>query len=130
VNDHESFFVSAFVIAKKRQRYLTLLGNPKHRAKILGRLSGGHDIDYSLAQPVPIACGTESLTGVLKGMGAGPTCYVIADASEMDGKTLPLGDALWKTSVHGFGVVLSCLPGRLCFYKPESPTSGFILERS
>ena len=73
---------------------------------------------------------TESLALVLEGMGAGETCYVIDDASVMDGQTLPLREAVWKTRVHGFGVVLSCVPGRLCFYKPESPTSGFILEKN
>jgi hypothetical protein len=63
-------------------------------------------------------------------MGAGESCYVIADASDIDGQTLPLREALWRASIHGFGVVLSCLPGRLCYYKPESPTPGFILEKT
>ena len=78
---------------------------------------------------MPPGCIGESLAVLLEQMGAGGICYVIADASDMDGQTLPLREALWRASVHGFGVVLSCVPGRLCFYKPESPTSGFILEK-
>jgi hypothetical protein len=129
INEHETAFVSAFIIAARRERYLTLLGNPKRRGKVLNRLNHSQDIDHSLARPVPPACVTESLAVCLEGMGAGPTCYAIADASDMDGQILPLREAVWRARVHGFGVVLSCLPGRLCFYKPESPTPGFIMLR-
>ena len=127
-NEHEIGFVSSFIIPERRDRYLTLLGNPKRRGKALNRLNHAQDIDWSLARPVPPGCVAESLAVLLENLGAGETCYVIADASDMDGQTLPLREALWRASVHGFAVVLSCLPGRLCFYKPESPTPGFILE--
>jgi hypothetical protein len=129
MNEHEAGFVSAFIIPERRKRYLTLLGNPKRRGKVLNRLNHSQDIDFSLARPEAPACDTESLAALLESLGAGPTCYVIADASDMDGQTLPLREALCRTSVHGFGVVVSCVPGRLCFFKPESPTPGFILER-
>jgi hypothetical protein len=128
MDEHEKAFVSTFIVSERRERYLTLLGNPKRRNKALDRLSGGRDIDYSLASEAPTLCTSESLAVLLENMGADPTCYVIADASEMDGQHLPLREALWKTRVHGFGVVVSCVPGRLCFYKPESPTRGFILR--
>ncbi len=130
VNEHEIGFVSSFIIPERRERYLSLLGNPKRRGKVLDRLNHSQDIDFSLARPVPPGCVGESLAALLKQMGASETCHVIADASEMDGQTMELTEALWRASVHGFGVVLSCLPGRLCFYKPESPTTGYILERS
>jgi hypothetical protein len=128
MNDHESAFVAAFIIAKKRERYLELLGNPKRRAKVLDRLNHSLNIDRSLARLVPSGWHPEYLAELLESMGAGPTCHVIADASDLDGQTLILREALWQAGVHSFGIVLSCLPGRLCFYKPESPTPGFILE--
>jgi hypothetical protein len=105
-------------------------GNPKRRGKVLNRLNHSHDVDRFLARPVTPGCSSDSLTALLETMGAGPSCYVIADASDMDGQTLPLREAVSRAIFHGFGVVLSCLRGRLCFYKPEPPTSGFILERS
>ncbi len=129
MNEHEVAFVMAFIIRERHERYLSLLGNPKRRSKLLNRLNHAQDIDFSLARQMPPACSGESLAGLLKRLGAGDTCHVIADSSEMDGHTLPLREALWRASCLGFGVVLSCLPGRLCFYKPESPTPGFILER-
>ena len=129
-NEHEIGFVSSFIIPERRERYLSLLGNPKRRGKLLNRLNHAQDIDLSLARPVPPGCVAESLAVLLEKMGAGETCYVIADASDMDGQSMDLREALWRASVHGFGVVLSCVPGRLCFYKPESPTTGFILEKT
>ena len=128
-NEHEIGFVTTFIIRERRERYLMLLGNPKRRGKALKRLNHAQDIDFSLTRPVPSGCVAESLAVLLENLGASETCYVIADASDMDGQTLPLREALWRASVHGFAVVLSCLPGRLCFYKPESPTPGFILEK-
>ena len=127
--EHEIAFVSSFIIPERRERYLSLLGNPKRRGKVLNRLNHSQDVNLSLARQVRSGCDAESLAVLLEQMGAGETCYVIADASDMDGQTLPLKEALWRASVHGFGVVLSCVPGRLCFYKAESPTSGFILEK-
>jgi hypothetical protein len=128
-NEHEIGFVSSFIIPERRERYLSLLGNPKRRGKLLNRLNHSHDVDLSLARQVPPGCTGESLAALLEQMGAGEICYVIADASDTDGQTMDLREALWRASAHGFGVVLSCVPGRLCFYKPESPTSGFILEK-
>jgi hypothetical protein len=129
INEHEIGFVTSFIIPERRERYLSLLGNPKRRGKLLHRLNHAQDIDLSLARPVSPGCAGETLAVVLEQMGAGETCYVIADAIDMDGRSMDLREALWRASVHGFGVALSCLPGRLCFYKPESPTTGFILER-
>ena len=129
-NEHEIGFVSSFIIPERRERYLSLLGNPKRRGKLLNRLNHAQDVDLSFARPVPPGCIGESLAVLLEQMGAGETCYVIADASDMDGQSMDLREALWRASVHGFGAVLSCLPGRLCFYKPESPTTGFILEKT
>ena len=128
-NEHEIGFVSSFIIPERRERYLSLLCNPKRRGKVLNRLNHSHDVDLSRAQQVRPGCVAESLAVLLEKMGAGETCYLIADASDMDGQTMDLGEACWRASVHGFGVVLSCVPGRLCFYKPESPTTSFILER-
>ena len=91
MNEHETGFVSAFIIPERRERYLSLLGNPKRRGKVLNRLNHSQDIDFSVARPVPPGCDRESLAALLEKMGAGPICYVIADASDMDGQTMPSG---------------------------------------
>ena len=94
MNDHERAFVSAFVVPERRERYLSLLANPKRRGKILGRLSHSQDIDFSFARPVAGDGDTNSLARLLESLGAGSSCHVIADASEMDGLDLPLEEAL------------------------------------
>jgi hypothetical protein len=49
VNAHEEAFVRSFIVPKKRDRYLRLLGHPKHRAKLLDRLN--HNLDLYARQP-------------------------------------------------------------------------------
>ena len=89
-NEHEISFISSFIIPERRKRYLSLLGNPKRRGKVLNRLNHSQDVDLSRARQVPPRCAAECLAVLLEQMGAGDTCYVIADTSDMDGQTLPL----------------------------------------
>src|SRR4051794_5421437 len=73
-NEHEIGFVSSFIIPERRARYLSLLGNPKRRGKLLNRLNHAQDIDWSLARPVSSWCFPVSLAVLLENMGAGETC--------------------------------------------------------
>ena len=66
MNEHEVAFVTAFIIPERRERYLSLLGNPKRRSKLLNRLNHAQDIDFSLARPVPPGCLGESLAVFLE----------------------------------------------------------------
>ncbi len=128
--DHEAAFVKAFITSEKRARIIQYLSNPKRRKEILHRMS--HDLPYmpEFATDVP---GEQDFPGalekLLRAKGAGPTCHLIAEGLKADGKELPLGEALTLICMHEFGAILSCLPGRLAYYKPEAPGHGFILER-
>jgi hypothetical protein len=51
------------------------------------------------------------------------------DGLKADGRELPLREALMLICMHRSGAILSCLPGRLAYYKPESPAPGILLER-
>jgi hypothetical protein len=128
MEDHEQAFVAAFITHERQQRYLELLASSKSkgRKKILDRLNHRFDLDYSLAERVP--SNAPSLERTLKAKGAGTMCHIIADTSGLDGSTLPLGEALEFALSHDFGVVLSCVPGRLAFYKSEAPGPAYILE--
>ena len=61
MSEHEIGFVSSFIIPERRERYLSLLGNPKRRGKVLNRLNHSQDVDLSLARQVPRLCIGESL---------------------------------------------------------------------
>jgi hypothetical protein len=127
VNEDELAFVRAFILPAKRERYLSLLPNPKHRPKVLSRLNHLLDLEWSFATSVNDNS-ARSVAALLKSMGAKPTCHVIADACKFDGYDMPLENALNKSFLHQFGVILCCVRGRLAYYKPESPGPKYLLE--
>jgi len=128
--DHEAAFTKAFIRSEKRARFIQSLADPKKRKEALERMS--HAIpcmtefatEVSGPQDFP-----DELEKLLKSKGAGPTCHVIADGLKADGRELPLREALNLICLHEYGAILSCIPGRLAYYKPESPAPGVILER-
>lgn len=128
--NHEEVFAKAFITSEKRARFIQFLADPKRRKEMLDRLN--RDLPYmpGFATEVP---GThdfpDELEKLLKAKGAGPTCYVIADGLKADGRELPLREALHLICMNEHGAILSCVPGRLAYYKPESPGPGLILER-
>jgi hypothetical protein len=128
--EHEEAFVKAFLTSEKRARWAQYLSNPKRRNEILNRLNRHLPFLPELACEVP---GEQDfpmeLEKLLKAKGAGSTCHVIANGLKVDGRDLPLSEALNEICMHPLGAVLSCLPGRLAYYKPESPLPGVILER-
>ncbi len=127
----EEAFVKAFLTSEKRARFIQFLSTPKRRKEILNRLS--HDLPYlpDFATEVPGAQDfPDELEKLLKAKGAGPSCHVIADGLKADGRDLPLSEALNLICMHELGAVLSCVPGRLAYYKPASPGGGIILERA
>lgn len=128
--DHETAFVKAFLTSEKRARWSQYLADPKRRKEILARLSVGLPFMSDLGTEVP---GEQDfpmeLEKLLRAQRAGPTCHVIADGLKIDGRELPLSEALRAICMHERAAVLSCLPGRLAYYKPSSPGRGIILER-
>lgn len=128
--NHEEAFAKAFIISAKRARFLQFLANPKRRKEMLQRLSHGLPYIQTLAWVVPVAQDfPDELEKLLRARGAGPTCHVISDGLSIDGKGVPLREALFAICMHGPGAILCCVAGRLAYYKPESPGQGVILER-
>jgi len=126
----EEAFVKAFLTSEKRARFLQFLANPRRRKEILDKLN--HDLPFmrEFASTVPGHQDfPEELEKLLQAKGAEPTCHVIADGLKADGRELPLREALNLVCLHPFGAILSCVPGRLAYYKPEAPEAGILLER-
>lgn len=128
--NHEEAFAKAFISSEKRARFIQYLADSKRRKEMLDRLN--HDLPYlpGFATEVP---GRQDFPGELEKLlvakGAGPTCHVIAGGLKADGRELPLGEALRLICLQASGAILSCLPGRLAYYRPEAPGQGIILER-
>lgn len=128
--NHEEAFAKAFIASEKRARFIQLLANPRRRKEMLARLNHNLPYIHSLATEVEGRLDfPDELENLLKAKGAGPTCYVIADGLKIDGREIPLRDALNQVCMHEFGAILCCRPGSLAYYKPESPGPGVILEK-
>ncbi|HZT41625.1 MAG TPA: hypothetical protein VFA07_05530 [Chthonomonadaceae bacterium] len=121
----EEMFVRTFIQSSKQERYLFLLAHPKRRKDILGRLS--HSLDYNPAYARKLDA-KEDVETLLQQKGAGDTCYVISEYSDMDGQTLPLSEAIRQAKRLGSSI-LCCVPGRLAYYESEAPAKPVLLEK-
>jgi hypothetical protein len=128
--NHEAAFAKAFITSEKRARFIQFLADPRQRKEMLERLS--HDLPcmpgFTTVVPGQQDFPSE-LEKLLKAKGAGPTCHVIAEGLKADGRELPLREALNLVCLNATGAILSCIPGRLAYYKPQSPGAGILLER-
>jgi hypothetical protein len=128
--EHEAAFAKAFLASEKRARFIQFLADPKRRKEMLGRLDGKLPYLPEFATGVP---GEQDfpaeLEKLLRAKGAGPACHLIADGLKADGKELPLREALDLICLQAGGAILSCLPGRLAYYRPAAPGQGLLLER-
>jgi hypothetical protein len=131
VLNHEEAFARAFLPSEKRARFIQLLAQPRRRPEMLAQLDGRLPYLAAFAPVVPSDQDfPEALEQLLIAKGAGPTCHVLVAGLKADGRELPLGEALRTICLHRSGAILSCLPGRLAYYKPESPAPGILLERT
>jgi hypothetical protein len=66
-----------------------------------------------------------SVYAALQALGAPEHCYAIAASADLDGRLLPLREALDKVLGMGDGVVLSCVPGKLAYYESEEANGRY-----
>jgi hypothetical protein len=129
--EHEEAFAKAFLPSEKRARFIQYLSQPKRRKEMLSQLDHHLPYEPAFATEVPGELDFPGeLEKLLKAKGAGASCYVIANGLKADGRVLPLGEALLQICMHGSGAILSCLPGRLAYYRPGSPEPGILFERT
>ena len=127
VQSEEKAFVQAFIVDSKRERYLTMLANPKKRTKILGLLY--HNLDTIPAKAFAIANRDHnpvSVEKLLRQKGAGDFCYLISPETEFDQQQMPLREALDMLITQDSTGIACCLSGRLAYYKAE--LQQYILE--
>ena len=128
--EHEAAFIRAFVTPTKRERVVELLSRPKRRREFLKTLARFGDLDPRFCVEIPStehsAAGIASL---LRKRGAPAECYVISEDLALDGKKMPLSEALQKIVAYGMGTLVSCIPGRLGYYEGEARGDRCLLER-
>ena len=134
--DHETAVIRAFVQRDKQDRFLGFLANPKNRKKFTESLSHFRWFDQSFAASIPWkvdqnpkltlwekhVSGMENIYRLLKSKGAGLTCWVMSEDSEIDGRELDLRAALEHVNGRQIGTILSCVPGKLAYFESEDET--------
>jgi hypothetical protein len=126
--NHEEELVKAFILPARQERYLEFLKTPKKRAKFIDQLAHFKHLNTQFAFSVP---GNQrnpaSLLRLLTQKGADPTCWVISENSDIDGREIDLQSALKETVGSQMGTFLSCVPGRLAYFEDEE--DRYILQR-
>lgn len=129
MNEHESAFVNAFVLSNRRARYLSLLDSGKGQSKFRDRLSGAllRDLDRRyLFKDEDVASGAATL---IRELGGNPVSFVWAEDPDLHRKFMTL-DAAMSSWDSLSGIVISILPGRLAYYRPERFSSNYTLFRT
>ncbi len=121
MNQAEELFVNAFVQKARRERVLFELGSGSKRGRFLNRLC--HDFagvfDARYLRPAPEAGGGAMVLRLLRASGAAGVCHVISCDEAVDGKQLPLGEAVRATVGFGLPSVLVCAPASLAYFEAE-----------
>lgn len=127
MNPHEEAVVRAFIAPPRRARWLDALASAKRRRPFLDRLNHCRDIDDRYAKPLPPA---SDVVALLRSLGAPANCHVMSDNADIDGRELPLAEAVDRAELGGFGTIVSCFPGRLAYYYDESGSRRLLLSRA
>ena len=129
--EQETAFIRAFIIPTKRERFVELLGRPKRRRDVLRTLYHFGDLDPRFINRIPAAeDSAEGIEALLRSKGAPDLCYAISTASDLDGRTVALREALTQIHGLGHGTLLSCVPGSLGYFEGEEIGARYVLERS
>jgi hypothetical protein len=127
----EESLVRAFADPARAVRYLALLGSTRGRAKLIASLA--HDFRLNSRYATRVAS-TESnplaIEKLLRGLGAPDICYCLSENPELDGREMPLGEALSTTVGYGMGTLISCVPGELAYYESEERGDRYVLRHA
>jgi hypothetical protein len=128
--NHEEELIRSFFMPTKRQRYLDFVSKPKTRQKFLRELAHFKSLDprYLLAIPRNKQH-AKDIALILTQKGAPPLCWVTSEDRRLDGKEMPLSEALSDVVGRQMGTFISCIPGRLAYFEGEDMGSRWILER-
>ena len=130
LNIHEVEFARNFIVPEKRARYLTLLESKEGRKKLLNGFNHCRDLDPRFARRVPDnQSSVGSIEVILRQKGAPDMCYVMSDNADIDGRELPLAEALSTTVGMDAGTLVSCIAGELAYFEMEGFHGRYILKR-
>ncbi len=110
----------AFALPSKRERLVTVFGNPRRRKQALDDLNHADLWDPRYARPID--GWAASALEALRAAGAPATCHVISDSEDMDGREMVLEEAVEACEAFSFASIVCCIPGVLAFFWDEEST--------
>ena len=130
-SDHAAALIDAFVLTGRRDRYRNLLKSPKLRAKLRAALAHCRDLDPRCKRSIsPSDQDASGIAALLRSRAAPDSCYLLSESPQLDGRVLPLDEALAAVVGQGFGTLISCVPGQLGYYEGEERGERYILDRA
>jgi DNA-binding transcriptional ArsR family regulator len=120
LNTHESAFVIKFLPPDRRERFLEALANPKRREVFHRHLHHPKDGFLIAKYILPIKPSEQYPRFVierLEKLGAPPECWTFGN--RLDGKRMPLEEALDVLIGGRSGTIASCIPGKLAYFESE-----------
>ena len=129
MNEHE-ISLTDFLVGKSQRRLRELFElGPKRRPDVRAWLDHAVELDPRYSRHLT---GRESLPdaveALLLSLGAPKTCFVIAADHNVDGREMPLADALGTVGNYSGGFV-SCIPGKLGYFEYEDRQSAYLLQK-
>lgn len=129
MNDHEKGFL-AFLAEPTKRRMGTLLElGQKRRDDVRALFDHSVRLNQSCCHHLSgNEAASASVEAKLRLRGAPANCYVLSADRRLDGREMPLTDALEAIIGKGNGAFVSCIPGRLGFYEYEDVKSSYLLS--
>jgi|ERR1017187_4651038 hypothetical protein len=130
--DHEDATIKAFVMREKQELFLSFIASPETRRKFIAELANFRWFDRRLStsaswQGNPSLSffgqqlsGISNLSSQLQSKGAKDTCWVMSGNPQIDGQEMGLNAALECAIDSDSGTILSCIPGKLAYYKGKN----------
>jgi hypothetical protein len=126
VHQTEEAIIRAFIAPHRRSRWLLLLESPKKRSKFLDRLNHCIDLDDRYTHALP---SNANVVEVLRSHGAPSMCYILSDTAALDGREMPLAEAVPAVELAGWGSIISCISGKLAYFYDERGLRRSLLLR-
>jgi len=115
--------------SQRRLRTLLELGE-KRRKEVRGLLHHAVKLDPRFSEHLSgVSAYPGPVEALLRARGAPDMCFVLAADPDLDGREMPLAEALDAISGSSNGAFVSCIAGRLGYYEYEDMKSSFILQR-
>ena len=127
--DHEKG-LAVFVEPRSRNRFRESFANPRRRDKLRRKLALFAPLDPRFTDEA----GSNEKRGwtlaSLRDRGAPERCFLLSEDSDLDGREMLLTDALDEMDAGSeLATFVSCIPGRLAYFRGEDVENRHILER-